>query len=74
MQAAAKKPRAPAQEVSPRFQHFAAIDWSGAAGERHKGMALAICGAGRRAGAGSARAIAGRARKCCDWLLDEMPA
>jgi len=27
--------------VAERFQHFAAIDWSGAAGERHKGIALA---------------------------------
>ena len=26
-----------------RFQHFAAIDWSGAAGERHHGIALALC-------------------------------
>lgn len=25
-----------------RFQHFLAIDWSGAAGERHKGIALAL--------------------------------
>ncbi|TCJ38247.1 hypothetical protein E0504_14860 [Parafrankia sp. BMG5.11] len=32
-----------------RFQHFAAIDWSGAAGERHAGIALAICDAGDRA-------------------------
>ena len=29
-----------------RFRHFAAIDWSGAAGERHAGIALAICPAG----------------------------
>ena len=29
-----------------RFAHFAAIDWSGAAGERHAGIALAICGQG----------------------------
>ncbi|MFM5918070.1 MAG: hypothetical protein ACKOOL_11145 [Novosphingobium sp.] len=29
-----------------RFNHFAAIDWSGAAGERHAGIALAICTAG----------------------------
>jgi hypothetical protein len=29
-----------------RFQHFAAIDWSGAAGERHAGIALAICDGG----------------------------
>jgi hypothetical protein len=28
-----------------RFQHFAAIDWSGAAGERQKGIAIALCGA-----------------------------
>jgi hypothetical protein len=29
--------------VSGRFAHFAVIDWSGAAGERHRGLALAIC-------------------------------
>jgi len=29
--------------VSGHFRHFAAIDWSGAVGERHKGLALAIC-------------------------------
>jgi len=29
-----------------RFKHFAAIDWSGAAGERHHGIALAICAGG----------------------------
>lgn len=28
-----------------RFQHFLAIDWSGAAGERHKGIALALADA-----------------------------
>ena len=25
-----------------RFRHFVAIDWSGAAGERHKGLAVAV--------------------------------
>ena len=30
-----------------RFQHFAAIDWSGAAGERHTGIAVALCDARR---------------------------
>ena len=25
------------------FSHFVAIDWSGAAGERHKGIAVAVC-------------------------------
>jgi hypothetical protein len=29
----------------PRFSHFLAIDWSGAAGERHPGIALGICSA-----------------------------
>ena len=28
-----------------RFKHFVAIDWSGAAGERHKGIALALADA-----------------------------
>lgn len=29
-----------------RFARFAAIDWSGAKGRRHKGIAVAVCGAG----------------------------
>lgn len=32
-----------------RFGHFVAIDWSGAAGERHKGIALAMAGRGQDA-------------------------
>lgn len=31
--------------MTRRFDHFLAIDWSGAVGERHKGIALAICNA-----------------------------
>jgi hypothetical protein len=31
------------------FTRFAAIDWSGAKGKRHKGIAVAICEAGNRA-------------------------
>ena len=31
--------------MKPRFRNFAAIDWSGAAGERHAGIAVAICDA-----------------------------
>jgi len=30
----------------PRFQHFMAIDWSGALGPRQKGIAVALCGLG----------------------------
>ena len=32
--------------TSQRFAHFAAIDWSGAVGERHAGIAVALCGLG----------------------------
>jgi hypothetical protein len=32
-----------------RFSHFACVDWSGAKGNRHPGIALAICGEGRQA-------------------------
>lgn len=53
------------------FRAFAAIDWSGAKGSRHKGIALAVCGADERApalvappgGAWSRTAI-------LDWLLE----
>jgi len=31
--------------VTPRFERFAAIDWSGAKGKRHKGIAVALCSA-----------------------------
>ncbi len=31
--------------MTSRFDHFLAIDWSGAKGKRHKGIALAICDA-----------------------------
>lgn len=33
----------------PYFTHFAAIDWSGAKGTRHKGIAVALCAAGTQA-------------------------
>lgn len=53
-----------------RFTRFAAIDWSGAKGLRHKGIALATCAAGRDApmlvappGPGWARA------EILDWIL-----
>ena len=32
-----------------RFSHFAVIDWSGAKGSRHKGIAVALCGSGSAA-------------------------
>lgn len=59
--------------MSGRFRHFAAIDWSGAAGERHKGIAVGLCDAGGgapflvRPGHRWSRAEA------LGWLLDDMP-
>jgi len=57
-----------------RFKHFAAIDWSGAAGERHRGIALAICAEG---GAAPERVRPGHRWSRPDvlgWLLNELPA
>jgi len=55
------------------FRHFAAIDWSGAAGERHKGIAVAICSEGD----GAPRLIRPKDRwsrgEVLDWLLGELP-
>jgi len=38
-----------ARQLQLEFEHFAAIDWSGAAGERHRGIAVALCSAGSAA-------------------------
>ena len=59
--------------TSPRFQHFAAIDWSGAAGERHAGIALALCDAS------SAPALVRPGHRwsrgeVLQWLKRELPA
>jgi hypothetical protein len=57
-----------------RFEHYVAIDWSGAKGERQKGIALAACVAGSdaptliesRNGRWSRTGV-------LDWLRDELP-
>ena len=57
--------------LTPRFQRFAAIDWSGAKGSRHRGIALAWCDVGAAAPvlveppAGGAWSRTG----ILDWLL-----
>jgi hypothetical protein len=55
-----------------RFAHFAAIDWSGAAGERHRGIAVAICGA---TGAPEIVRLGHRWSRpdVLGWLLNAMP-
>jgi hypothetical protein len=60
--------------MSLRFRHFAAIDWSGAAGERHKGIALAICSAGHAAPELVRPGHRWSRPEVLNWLLDEMPA
>lgn len=56
-----------------RFERFAAIDWSGAKGERHRGIAVAMCALGTSApelvhpGRRWSRA------KALEWIAGEMP-
>ena len=56
------------------FNHFAAIDWSGAAGERHAGIALAICDAGDAAPRIVRPGHRWSRAEVTDWLLRKMPA
>jgi hypothetical protein len=56
-----------------RFAHFAAIDWSGAAGERHKGIALAVCHAYGEAPELVRPSHRWSRGEVLDWLLEEMP-
>lgn len=58
----------------PRFTHFAAIDWSGAAGERHSGIAVALCGAGDGAPALVRPGHRWSRAEVLRWLLDDLPA
>lgn len=56
-----------------RFSHFAAVDWSGAVGERHRGIAVAICAQG----SGAPRLVKPGHRwsrqDVLDWLVGELP-
>ena len=60
--------------MSGRFEHFAAIDWSGAAGERHKGIAVAICADGNDAPRLVRPGHVWSRRDILDWLTSGMPA
>ena len=57
-----------------RFRHFAAIDWSGAAGERQAGIALAICAAGDEAPRLIRPGHRWSRAEVLEWLLEAMPA
>ena len=51
------------------FDRFAAVDWSGAQGERHKGIAVAFCERGRGAPALLNEGRAWSRGEVLDWLL-----
>jgi hypothetical protein len=58
---------------SDRFQHFVAIDWSGAAGERQAGIAVGLCDA-----SGAAPQLVRPGHRwsrgeVLDWLLGDLP-
>lgn len=57
-----------------RFRHFAAIDWSGAAGERHRGIALAICSEGSAAPELVRPGHRWSRGEVLAWLRDDLPA
>ena len=56
-----------------RFRHFAAIDWSGAVGERHRGIALALCGSGSDAPQLVRPAHRWSRQEVLDWLQNGLP-
>lgn len=57
----------------PSFKKFAAIDWSGAAGERHKGIAVAICDAEGRAPKPVRPGHRWSRPEVLAWLRDDLP-
>lgn len=52
-----------------RFTRFAAIDWSGAKGSRHKGIAVAVCEAGHGAPRLVRRDMPWSRTEVLEWLL-----
>ena len=56
-----------------RFRHFAAIDWSGAIGERQRGIAVAMAGVGMAAPTLLRAECVWSRREVLDWLLTDMP-
>jgi hypothetical protein len=56
-----------------RFEHFIAIDWSGAVGERHAGIALAIARVGREAPLIVRPGHRWSRAEVADWLVAEAP-
>ena len=61
--------------MSPgRFRHFAAIDWSGAVGERHRGIAVAMCSDDGQAPSLIRPGHRWSRPEVLDWLLNDLSA
>jgi hypothetical protein len=56
------------------YQHFAAIDWSGAVGVRQRGIAVALCGSGNAAPVLVRPGHVWSRTDVLAWLLEDMPA
>jgi len=56
-----------------RFSQFAAIDWSGATGERHRGIAVAICSIGGDAPRLVRPQLRWSRAEALHWIAGEMP-
>jgi hypothetical protein len=56
--------------VTPHFARFAAIDWSGAKGKKHKGIAIATCEAGGAAPALIRPGHIWSRAEVLDWLVE----
>lgn len=57
-----------------RFRNFAAVDWSGAMGERHRGIAVAMLLEGEDTPALVRPGHRWSRAEALDWLLNELPA
>jgi hypothetical protein len=60
--------------IVPEFDHFAAIDWSGAVGPRQKGIAVAICDRGANAPTLVCPGHIWSRQEVCDWIMHDLPA
>ncbi len=55
------------------FRNFAAVDWSGAAGERHRGIAVALLAEGQASPALVRPGHRWSRGEVLEWLLDDLP-
>jgi len=59
--------------LNVQFRHFAAIDWSGAVGERHRGIAVALAPPGNDAPVLVRPGHRWSRADVLDWLVDQLP-